>query len=1168
MHTQSRSRALLRALLAILALAAVLAVGQPSVFASPPITCPSGPSVTLLVDAAVSGGSGDGSTWGNAYATLSGALATAQACPNVIQLWVAQGTYKPTAGADRSATFQLRNNLAIYGGFTSGQSSLGQRNANPATNNTVLSGDIGTPYNNGDNTYHVVTGSGTDSTAVLDGFTVTGGNASVNEGCPGNSCGGGMLNVGGSPTVTNVIFSANNASRAGGGMYNRLNGNTPSQPTVTNAIFSNNTADTGGGVENDYSNPSFINVVFSGNHANQGGAVYNSGNPPSDTPTTFTNATFNGNSASQGGAVYNVNSRVALGNSILWGDSAPNNGEIFTDKSSINSKTWVSYSIVQGSGGSGSGWWDTGAPNAPGTFDSGNNLDTDPLFVAPPSNLRLQYISPAINAGNNSYVSGVTTDLDGNPRIVPSPSGPVDMGAYESPCPAQGSLLYVNGAIGSSGNGQNWGTAYKTLAEALAGVPSNACIEIWVAQGTYTPTSDTDRGKSFALLNNVAIYGGFTSGQGSLGQRNANPATNNTVLSGDIGSPNDNSDNSYHVVTSSGTNYSAILDGFTVIGGNASDDYGPNDRGGGILMSSGSPTLTNLTVSGNSATFGGGGMYIAGGSPNLTNVTFSGNSAPAYDARGGGMVVSSGSPTLTNVVFSGNLAGTGGGMYNGSSNPILTNVTFSGNSSPGLENSYSNPQIRNSILWGDGDVEIWNVSSQPVVSYSIVQGGYSGIGNRDANPNFIAPITAWAPTTTGNLRLGPNSAAFNTGSNAFVPYGLTTDLDGNPRIVFSIVDMGAYERQDDTPPSVRIDPPKPANPTTSTSATFNFSGSDDMTPSDQLTYQCKLDNGAWESCTSPKSYSNLSDGSHTFRVTSTDNGANISQPATYTWLVDTTPPTVTLNPSANSCSLPGANGWCRGTQTAGFTASDAGSGVVSPPCSGATCNFTQSTTTNGSAVYIPSGQVCDAVGNCNAGINAGPFKIDSVAPTLSPTISPNPPTLGGTATATPNASDATSGVASQSCDPVNTSSVGAKTLTCTATDNAGNTTTVQVNYTVGYAVSTVSPTVGPPSVNSLYPTSIGTTATPVKWTLKNASGQAITAAGTVTGVSYKANPGCGTFPTDPTGATAASVTSANPKYDTLQKLWVYNWVLPGRGCYTLFITLNSGQVIPLFYHIY
>ena len=46
------------------------------------------------------------------------------------------------------------------------------------------------------------------------------------------------------------------------------------------------------------------------------------------------------------------------------------------------------------------------------------------------------------------------------------------------------------------------------------------------------------------------------------------------------------------------------------------------------------------------------------------------------------------------------------------------------------------------------------------------------------------------------------------------------------------------------------------------------------------------------------------------------------------------------------------------------------------------------------------------------------------------------------------------------------------------------------------------------------------------------------------------------------------MTSANPRYDTLQRLWMYNWTLPGRGCYTLFITLSGGQVIPLFYHIY
>ncbi len=165
---------------------------------------------------------------------------------------------------------------------------------------------------------------------------------------------------------------------------------------------------------------------------------------------------------------------------------------------------------------------------------------------------------------------------------------------------------------------------------------------------------------------------------------------------------------------------------------------------------------------------------------------------------------------------------------------------------------------------------------------------------------------------------------------------------------------------------------------------------------------------------------------------------------------DVTPPVVARDGAADACSLPGDAGWCRGTKTAGFSASDAGSSIASPcaAAAGASCAFTRGTATNGAAVAIASGPVCDAAGNCNPGVDAGPFAIDSVPPALAPTIGPLPLLVGTVAAASPNATDATSGVASSSCEAVDTSSAGARSLTCTARDVAGNTSTVSVPYTV------------------------------------------------------------------------------------------------------------------------
>jgi uncharacterized repeat protein (TIGR01451 family) len=244
--------------------------------------------------------------------------------------------------------------------------------------------------------------------------------------------------------------------------------------------------------------------------------------------------------------------------------------------------------------------------------------------------------------------------------------------------------------------------------------------------------------------------------------------------------------------------------------------------GGGIWNGSGCDSrLTNVIFSGNEAlNADGGGMYNQEDVV-LTNVTFAGNDA---DEDGGGLANwQADDPTLTNVTFSGNHAGgSGGGMYNLGSDPALTNVTFSGNKADsdggGIYNFSSDPTLANSILWSNGDsggtdrtAQIHNsYGSATTVNYSLIQGGYSGTGNLNSDPQFVIPIihTA-APTTTGNLRLRPTSPAIDAGDNTAVPTGVTTDLDSNLRFVDipdvtdtgngtpPIVDMGAYEVQAD-----------------------------------------------------------------------------------------------------------------------------------------------------------------------------------------------------------------------------------------------------------------------------------------------------------------------------------------------------------------------------------
>jgi uncharacterized repeat protein (TIGR01451 family) len=240
-----------------------------------------------------------------------------------------------------------------------------------------------------------------------------------------------------------------------------------------------------------------------------------------------------------------------------------------------------------------------------------------------------------------------------------------------------------------------------------------------------------------------------------------------------------------------------------------------NWGGGGMYnVYASSPRLTNVTFAGNWTDWGGGGMYNGYGSnPSLTNVRFEGNSAVW---EGGGVLNYGSSPTLTNVSFSGNAANwDGGGMCNSwYSSPTLTNVSFSGNTAigagGGMYNDGSSPRIRNSILWGNraasGGYQVDNYDSSPTIAYSDVEGsGGSGAGwdaglgidlggNLDVDPLFVEPVDpATAPTTAENLRLGQGSPAIDAGDNGLLPAGVVTDLDGKPRILFGIVDMGAYE---------------------------------------------------------------------------------------------------------------------------------------------------------------------------------------------------------------------------------------------------------------------------------------------------------------------------------------------------------------------------------------
>jgi predicted outer membrane repeat protein len=384
---------------------------------------------------------------------------------------------------------------------------------------------------------------------------------------------------------------------------------------------------------------------------------------------------------------------------------------------------------------------------------------------------------------------------------------------------------YVINYVKPGGNGDclSWATACD-LQTALSNIPD----QIWVASGVYKPTTTGEREASFELESGVKIFGGFPADGGAWETRDWE--NNPTILSGDIGIEGDASDNSYHVVSADGVNHLAVLDGFTITGGNADmPDNAPNRSGGGMFNQNSSPELTNLKFIDNSARYGSG-MYNNQSSPELTNATFTANipsvggigagmynvnqsspiltdvtfsengtsyegggamvnetqSSPTLtnvsfiDNLGGGMVnIADSNPTLTHVIFSGNESMIGGGMKNESSSPTLTDVTFSGNSGSrggGMYNNVSHPILTNVTFSGN------TANDHPDPAFEGIGGGMVNWYGSDPTLTNV--------TFSGNTASGYGGGLYNADScepqlTNVTFWGNTADISGGGLAFFS-----------------------------------------------------------------------------------------------------------------------------------------------------------------------------------------------------------------------------------------------------------------------------------------------------------------------------------------------------------------------------------------------
>jgi hypothetical protein len=349
------------------------------------------------VDKDAEAGDNNGSSWVDAYLSLQSAL-TNVSCN---EIWVAEGVYIP--GGDKADTFLVNPGVAVYGGFAGTETYREERLWK--TYITVLSGDIygddtvdahgiTTDYSYivGSNNYHVVTMDGTttsvSSSTVLDGLTITAGNA--NNAVGDQSIGGGLLCKGNSsghtcsPTLAHISFNGNFALQDGGALYNAGNAGGASSPGITSA-------------------------TFGGNHADyQGGAIYNAGNDGGSSSPTIAYGTFTSNSAGQaGGAMYNegasgTSSPVLLDawfedNSAGYGGAIDNNGGLGVSSPTLVRATFYSNSATH----------DGGAVYNNANAGASSPSLTDVIF----------YDNSAVNSGGALFNSGMNGG-DSSPTLT------------------------------------------------------------------------------------------------------------------------------------------------------------------------------------------------------------------------------------------------------------------------------------------------------------------------------------------------------------------------------------------------------------------------------------------------------------------------------------------------------------------------------------------------------------------------------------------------------------------------------------------------------------------------------------------------------------------------------------------------------------------------------
>ncbi|MBK8635786.1 MAG: hypothetical protein IPN72_20380 [Saprospiraceae bacterium] len=334
-------------------------------------------------------------------------------------------------------------------------------------------------------------------------------------------------------------------------------------------------------------------------------------------------------------------------------------------------------------------------------------IGLEPKFLNYPIDLHLSSTSPCINYEYASLADGtaISGDFDNTAR---GKGNAYDMGAYEfdqAQCPVI-SRVYIDAAANGSNMGPDWSNAFKFIEDGLNF--ANACPnvnEVWIAEGLYKPDIISVREHSLNVKRSLSIYGGFQGFENDIGERvlDSNYAT---IISGDIGMPNEVTDNTNNIFYLTDANIQVLLDGLTL-----QDAFNNgNDRlGGAAGMQRGKLTVQNCTFRNNTANNGGALYFSEFSNARILNCRFIGNKA----VQSGGAIYSRcDSLIIFESSFYSNFAGSSGGA--------IYSYNSDGVEFDSLDLKYNNAAVGGGIYFGSGNGTFNKIHS---LSNSAIVGG-------------------------------------------------------------------------------------------------------------------------------------------------------------------------------------------------------------------------------------------------------------------------------------------------------------------------------------------------------------------------------------------------------------------------------------------------------------